>query len=331
MGKKSKPRIAIIGAGISGLTLARALRKDAAITVFEKSRGVGGRMSTRRTEQFAFDHGTQFFTARSRAFRDFLAPFKEAGVVTEWAGDVVTLEAGKEPKELLWFEPHFVAVPTMNSLCKAMAEGIELVVGTEVAPLAPKEDAWLLQDTQGNALGEFDWVISTAPVVQTVRLLGKALPRDNPIAPLTLQGCYALMVGFDTPQTLPWIGAKLAHGPLGWISVNSSKPARDAKGTTIVAHSRNDWAEEHIEDDAATVQATLVAALEEATGLDCAKAAHVAMHRWRYALVDGPTRPGPYVDVAKQLAAVGDWSVASRIEECWYASMDLAEKIRTQL
>ena len=65
-------KVAIIGAGLAGLTLARRLRGFASVTVLEKSRGLGGRMATRRSDNFEFDHGAQFFTARSTAFRDFI-------------------------------------------------------------------------------------------------------------------------------------------------------------------------------------------------------------------------------------------------------------------
>jgi predicted NAD/FAD-dependent oxidoreductase len=37
-------RIAVIGAGLSGLVFARSLGDSAAITLFEKSRGYGGRI-----------------------------------------------------------------------------------------------------------------------------------------------------------------------------------------------------------------------------------------------------------------------------------------------
>lgn len=70
----TKLRIAIVGAGISGIILANELKKVAAVKIFEKSRGVGGRMSTRYSEQFSFDHGAQCFTARTKAFQKFLQP-----------------------------------------------------------------------------------------------------------------------------------------------------------------------------------------------------------------------------------------------------------------
>ena len=53
----AKKNIAIIGAELSGLSLASFLKDHAAISIFEKARGVGGRMSTRYTDDFQFDHG----------------------------------------------------------------------------------------------------------------------------------------------------------------------------------------------------------------------------------------------------------------------------------
>ena len=62
-------RIAVIGAGMAGLACAHELlRADAKVTVFERSRGLGGRLATRRQGDLAFDHGAQFVTARSRPF-----------------------------------------------------------------------------------------------------------------------------------------------------------------------------------------------------------------------------------------------------------------------
>ena len=62
-------RVAVIGAGIAGLACARELaRADARVTVFERSRGLGGRLGTRRQGNLAFDHGAQYITSRSHSF-----------------------------------------------------------------------------------------------------------------------------------------------------------------------------------------------------------------------------------------------------------------------
>ena len=65
-------KIAIIGAGLSGLVVAKTLGRHNEIHIFEKSRGVGGRMSTRYADPFQFDHGAQFFMARSQQFKEFV-------------------------------------------------------------------------------------------------------------------------------------------------------------------------------------------------------------------------------------------------------------------
>ena len=65
---------AVIGAGITGITLANLLQKKVKLTVFEKSRGVGGRMATRRAEPYQFNHGTQYFKIENKEFKDYLQP-----------------------------------------------------------------------------------------------------------------------------------------------------------------------------------------------------------------------------------------------------------------
>lgn len=321
-------RIAIIGAGISGLALARRLSTVAEVTVFEKARGVGGRMSTRYADPFYFDHGAQCFTARSAEFQAFLKPYMEAGSVAEWKGDVVNLEVGKAESKRIWLEPHLVATPNMNSLCKALAVGLDLRTACEVAPLGERDAmGWELQDKEGKALGMFDWVISTAPPAQTVRLFGEYLEEGEPIRTAGMQGCYALMLGFARPWHKPWIAAKVRDNPIKWISVNSSKPGRNSQTTSLVVHSRNDWAEEHIDDDMEGAQAFLLGQFERVTGFDGRQADYISLHRWRYAIVDTTQKPGTLFNAALGLAATSDWCETSRIEEAWQHADRLADSI----
>lgn len=324
----SKRRIAIIGAGISGLHLARCLQPHATVQVFEKARGAGGRMSTRYAAPYFFDHGAQYFTARSEAFRAFLAPYLATGTVALWEGKVITLQPGKAPHDRIWFEPHYVASPHMNSLCKAMAEGISLQLGCEVAPLAVRDAAgWQLFAADGAPLGAFDWVISTAPPVQTARLFAQA-PGQAFATAARLQACYALMLGLDAPWQKPWMAAKLLDSTLAWIAVNSSKPGRDTQATSLVVHAATEWSEQHADAEMGWAQEVLLAALKAEAGIDAAGAAHIATHRWRYAFADVNEPEAPYLNEAAQLAACGDWCEGGRVEAAWLAADRLAQQLR---
>jgi len=325
-------RIAIIGAGLSGLTIARNLLQFADVTIFEKARGVGGRMSTRYSDPFYFDHGAQFFTARDSDFRNFIEPFIQTGDIAQWKGKIITFEAGKKPDKSMWFEPHYVAAPNMNSLCKKLSENLNIILNTEIAPLEEKHpDGWRLKDKNGVELGIFDWVISTAPPVQTVRLFSNYLEADAPLIQAKLLGCYTLMIGYNKPWDKKWIAATIRENPLQWLAVNSSKPGQSNKVTCLVAHSRHDWAEEHIDDDMEAAQAFLVKQLEDVTGMDFSKCDYLSTHRWRYANLADRISLDPYFDEKLKLASSGDWCEASRIEDVWLAAQKLSSYIRRSL
>jgi renalase len=325
-----KKRIAIIGAGISGLTLARELSQAFEVVVFEKARGVGGRMSTRYADPFSFDHGTQYFTARSKEFKKFLKPYIEDGTVDSWEGKIIGLELGKKATKDMWFEPHYVASPNMNSLCKKLAEGVDIRLNTKVTTiLREKGDIWALFDEAENALDHFDWIISTAPPEQTRTLFKSFLTTDSALINSRMRGCYALMLGFKKSWDKQWIAAKVNSSELKWIGINSSKPNRNKDVTSIVVHSRNDWAEEHIEDDLVTIEKILLAKLELVTGISCENAEYVSTHRWRYAISENKVSSNFYLDKEQQLAATGDWSTASRIEDVWLATKKLAKALQS--
>ncbi|EXI81308.1 MAG: Dehydrosqualene desaturase [Candidatus Accumulibacter sp. BA-94] len=80
------PRVALIGAGIAGLSCAAQLQQAGLeVSLFDKSRGAGGRMSTRRGDGWQCDHGAQYFTARHPDFRAEVARWQQAGVAALWA------------------------------------------------------------------------------------------------------------------------------------------------------------------------------------------------------------------------------------------------------
>lgn len=321
-------RIAIVGAGLSGLVTARALSEDHSVSVFEKARGAGGRMSTRYAGDWFFDHGAQFFTARGPAFQRYLEPLIETGVVRPWHARFVEIDGAGVSSTRNWDEeyPHYVACPNMNALGKHLASWLDVTLNVAVDRFEKRRDRWQVYDTDSNLLGEFDWVIVTAPAPQAANLL----PGDSPLArharSVPILPCFALMLGFDAAPETGWDAALVKDSPISWISVNSSKPDRVGK-PGWVAHASNAWAARHLDDDPATVERTLRRAVSAASGHDVATAAHCSLHRWRYANVDRQAA-APQIDVANRLASCGDWFVRGRVEGAFDSARRVVEQLR---
>src|SRR5690349_18625283 len=110
------PRVAVIGAGLAGLALARFLTETGfPVKVFDKGRGPGGRMSTRRREEGTFDHGAQYFTARDPGFQRMVRTWEERGLVAQWRGRFGSLSHGTVTPETQG-PVRYVGVPGMSAV-----------------------------------------------------------------------------------------------------------------------------------------------------------------------------------------------------------------------
>ncbi|WP_300019340.1 FAD-dependent oxidoreductase [uncultured Roseobacter sp.] len=323
-----KPSVAIIGAGLSGLRLAQRLTPFMQVTVFEKSRGLGGRMSTRPKDGFAFDHGAQYFTARGADFEAFLRPYLENGTVQPWAPRLAQLAGKDAPPH--WTAPRYVATPGMTGLAKAMAAELTVHRAVQVDRLVRSGDQWQMLDAEETDLGRFDWVISTAPSPQTARLMPPAFAGHPSLEAAVMQGCYSLMLGFDTPQMLDWDAAWVGQDPLAWIAVNTSKPGRPAQ-YCIVAQTSNSWAQANLERDQDAIRTELMATVEMVTGVAASTAAYIGLHRWRYASVATPSATPFLIDPDNRLAAAGDWCGAGKVEAAFDSASSLAEALEITL
>ncbi len=324
--------VAVIGAGLSGLVIARELSTEHDVTVLEKSRGVGGRIATRYADAFEFDHGAQFFTARSPSFRAFLQPLVDAGVVADWPARFAELQRSKLRDLRQWDQdyPHYVGTPRMNTVGKWLARGLNVHVSCEVERVERHGGRWRPLGTQGEALGHFDWLVLTVPATQTAALAPAGSRVHHHAAAARMHACYALMLGFDAPITLPWDAALVRDADISWVSVNSSKPGRPA-ASCLVVHSTNAWADAHLDDDIAAVKAHITAECAAVTRLDVGAALVSQLQRWRYANIGKQTGEPYSLDGDLNLAACGDWHIRGRVEAAFLSAQALAEALRSRL
>ena len=324
--------IAIIGAGLSGLTAANILKDDSNITLFEKSRGVSGRMSTRRAEPFFFDHGAQYFKARTDEFKYFIAPMIKKGLIERWDARFVEFENREITQRRKWDEhnPHYVGVPGMNAIAKYLSQGLSVQLGVRVQSIKKNHDKWHLEDNEGNILGEYDWVISTVPAEQASDLLPNSLPNSPKLSDIKMKGCFSLMLGFKKDLSLNFDAALVLGEDISWISVNSSKPGRSGAFCLLV-HSTNNWADEHIDNKRDQVMNYLCKQTSDIIGHDLSKASHMAIHGWRFANIQKQRGETHFLDMDQKIAVCGDWFIEGRVEAAFISGFEMANNILKSL
>lgn len=325
-----RPSVAVIGAGLSGVTAARALRAAGyPVVVFEKSRGPGGRMSTRRTSAGdTFDHGAQYFTARDSLFQEQVRGWMEAGVVAEWHGVIGTLEDGRVTQSARE-QVRYVGVPAMGSGVRAYAEALHLRYEVRVARVDREGPAWMLTAESGERLGPYEGVVVAVPAPQAAPLLAGAPELAARAATVNMEPCQAVMARFDARVPLE-LDAAFVHGSLlSWIARDASKPGR-AQGERWVLHGSPEASRELLESPPEVVVARWVDAFAQATRLDVRPVEAVA-HRWRYALPSPALEETALFDAALGIGACGDWCGGPRVEGAFLSGVALARRLASVL
>jgi len=329
--------IAVIGAGIAGLTCARHLALAGhTVTMFEKSASLGGRAATRRTEIGGFDHGSQYFTIQSAQFSDEVSAWRAAGVAEEWTGNVVSLKAG-ESAPLSNGTPRYVGVPGMNAIGAHLAQGLDVRLEQRVIGVEQVGDGqrarWALRclsdadRPEGIAVTEglYDSVVVAVPADQAVGLLAPLPSMAAQAAQTHLEPCWTLMLGFTDSLGLPYDAAFVDGRRLNWLARESSKPGRRS-GERWVGQAGPAWSLEHLEDDPEDVKVKLQKAFNEATG-NQVQPIHAAVHRWRYSLPPQIMDDPCLWDATARLGACGDWCGGPRIEGAWRSGRALAQRM----
>lgn len=316
-------KIAIIGAGIAGLSAARQLNGDHDVTVFDKSRGVGGRMSTRYAGDYEFDHGAQYFTMSDDEFAAEIKQMSDAPM--RWESRGLYLRDGEMMADT--GRPRWVGVPRMNGLPKAMAGGLNIQLGRRVARIAGALGELTLRFEDGSTDGPFERVICTAPAPQAIDMLPKRSPLQTILADVQMHACFALMVGLPERFDPGWDSLRVSNLPISWLALNNSKPGRDETVSTLVIHASPEWSDENAEADRDWVQGVMLDTASTLCGRKLDEAPHIALHRWLYAYANEGVGQACLIDPALGVILAGDWCVGGRVEGAFLSGRAAAKAI----
>jgi renalase len=323
-GKSRNNAIAVIGAGIAGLSCATMLQQAGlAVRVFEKSRGPAGRMSTRRGPDWQCDHGAQYFTARQADFRAEVERWRQAGVAALWEPALHVLGGSPDRVPDATLE-RFVGLPRMTAPAHYLADALAVTPQTRIVELKGTPDGWRLRAAEQGWIDQpYAAVMLAIPAPQAAPLLGQPASGLAAVAAsAAMRGCWALMLRYPALAGLSFDAAFVNEGPLRWIARDSSKPGRRGPETWLL-HASAEWSEAHLELPPESVAGELLQAFGE---IGAAPPAAWTAHRWLYADTAPPLDYGCAWDPDRKLGLCGDWLNGGKVEGAWLSGRRLAQE-----
>jgi renalase len=186
---ENQTKTLIVGAGLTGLLLAQKLQPHREVVIYDKARGVGGRMATRRTEHAKFDHGAQFYSLKD-PIRELHSRWLERGLVRKW----FTNGEGVE---------RFVAKDGMTALAKDLASDLEVVLNERVSTISKDGDQWRAVFESGLEVIS-NTVVMTCPVPQSIEILDRSgLTSPAKLADVTYTKAVVILIE-NSPTPFPF-------------------------------------------------------------------------------------------------------------------------------
>jgi predicted NAD/FAD-dependent oxidoreductase len=337
---------------MAGASCGRALAAaGASVQLFDKGRKPGGRLSTRRGEGLTFDHGAQYFTARTPEFAAQVERWAERGVVAPWRGSIVSISRlssisrvsrvsdAPDSSPVSDALTRWVGAPTMSAVAHAMCEGLAVTAGVRITELHHDGGEHVLLDERGAHHGPFDALVLALPAAQAAALLdpGGGAAANEPTrargelarfaASVAMSPCLAGMLAFDAPTGLPFDGAFVDDDVLAWIARDSSKPGRDATRETWILHATPSYSARSLEYAPHETLTEMVTALRRVTGRPSLDASLTQLHRWRYARSEDAKDRGEAWSDHARIGLCGDWCAGDRVEGAYVSGQRLAARI----
>ncbi|WP_052353947.1 NAD(P)/FAD-dependent oxidoreductase [Flectobacillus major] len=264
-----KNKVVIIGAGMAGIAAARLLTQQGYdVCVLEKSRGVGGRMSTRRLGATKADHGAQYFSVKSLAFQKVMDELVAKGIATTWQ-----VAQRKYPR--------YIGSQGMNTIPKAMAEGITIFYEEKAVKITFNE-----VQTESGGHYQYDYLVLTIPVPQALQLLSDSQISIDTHDNITLQDiqydpCFAVLVTLKQPIASLKGGLIQENQPVAWVVDNAEKGITTT--STLTLHASDWYSKQNLERAVDEVGLELIGSISSLIKPEYIQ--HIQTHRWRYSLV----------------------------------------------
>lgn len=336
--------VIVVGAGMAGITAAQHLSQAGyGVLVLDKSRGLGGRVATRRVGDVVLDHGCRYVQSASELA--WIPALLEQGILQPWQPAAFTLGADNRLGHQSLDCPHYVAPQGMTAIAKALAQGLTIQRQCQVSQVFPTDHGWAVTATTGDGTVQ-TWdskaLILAIPAAQIPPLLKESVQSNPALAALVAAAAavafdpvITVMAGYapereiaprhQSPTSTGWMIEGKNHPTLRWMALDSSKRPNPPY-PTLVLHSSATFAAEYFEAaELSSVGQHLLTEAADVLGAGTTNPDWMQVHRWRYGFV---TKPHPAKVLATEtvptLAGCGDWCGGSDVDAAMISGAEAA-------
>jgi renalase len=320
-GQRIEAQVAVIGAGVAGLSAARRLvDAGVSVVVLDEGRRPGGRLATRKYHDRQFDYGAQYMKPHSRRAAVLFSKWRKAGVITAWRANAMELPQRKKVDTTSWH----VAVPSMGALAEHLAEGLDIHCRFRALDVSGVKGKWSIIGQKHQSAGPFEAVFVTCPASQTAKLLTPYEEFSPHLKEVENRPCLATMVEFEDEVMVDYEAAFVGDGPLAWVCLDSAKPERKSKECWVL-HATEEWSLAHLKNSPEQIASEMLSAFAPLSPVELPPVLFCRAHRWRYAYGSIAWNSTHRFIEELGLGIAGDWCNTPNIDGAYWSGHDLAE------
>ncbi|MGB2925896.1 MAG: FAD-dependent oxidoreductase [Limnothrix sp.] len=318
--------VAIIGAGLAGLHCAALLGKRGfTVEIFDKSRGIGGRLATRQVNDLRLDHGLPSWEILGEHTEQLTQRLLAAKLLQPWLvteSNVVDVQLWKS----LPMKTHYAARDGMTAIAKFIAQDLTVNRGHHLTAIQANAKSWQLTFHNEQTIAA-KAIVLAMPYPQIQPLITAFNPQAKQLQSISYEPSLSLMLGYDSLNIeVPWQELRLGNHPI-FRKIIFDGQKRSPQAKTMVLQSHEDFAQDYL--DAASLKPAQEMLIESSQTLfKLPEPAWAQMHRWRYALPQAVLgQPYLALDTALPMIACGDWCLGNGIEGAIASGLAAAESL----
>lgn len=283
-------KIAIIGAGLSGCNSYSILSKmqNVQVSIFEKSRGTGGRLSTKYIEDKFIDHGTSIIKSKNPDLIKFL-------------------DKKVQDKILIKSQDSYIPTKGINKLCSSLIDKKDLIVNSKINKMQYNNGKWEIKDDK-KLYKDFDFVILTIPPKQILELeIGLDKNIEEKLKQVSYYSIFSLLCYGNSSKKLD---LKQLENSDGFIKTIDNSYKYDYKDfSSYILHFDDSLNKDELD-------------------LKIDKDFQIIKHFWKYAFVNKNIHEEFLFDEERKIGFCGDYFINKNIESSYLSSVKLSKKIK---